>query len=213
MAAAAGAAGPARLLVVGLGRAGRIHASGAAAGAPTLALAGVVDVNVAVAKEFADAHGVPHFDSLAGAVAADAKAENGLFDAVVIATPTAEHVSDIQASLAAKKPVMCEKPISFAVEDIDSCYKAAQEANLPLLCAYQRRHDASFSAVAKSAQAGEIGTLHVVRSTSRDNPVPTQAYLAISGKVCFRWSPCRDLRCSSFGSFPPCFVFFCDSVC
>ncbi len=169
-------------MVVGLGRAGMIHVRGALDGSPLLALTAVADADAARAEDVAKAHaGVRPFASAQAALAADEKED--LFDAVVIATPTAHHVQDIQDSLRAGKPVMCEKPISFAVADIDSCYALAKEQKLPLLCAYQRRHDASFGAVARSAQAGEIGTLQVVRSTSRDNPVPTIDYLKISGKI------------------------------
>jgi len=103
--------------------------------------------------------------------------------AIVICTPTAQHREIILKSVKAKKAIMCEKPISLKLEEIDECYNEAKKNDTALLCGYQRRHDPSFRKLQEAAKAGKIGTVQIVKTTSRDNPVPTLAYLKISGKI------------------------------
>jgi len=102
---------------------------------------------------------------------------------VVICTPTAQHREAILKSLRAGKAVMCEKPISLNLEEIDECYNESKKLNVPLLCGYQRRCDPSFRTLQQACRNGKIGTVQIVKTTSRDNPVPTLAYLKISGKI------------------------------
>jgi myo-inositol 2-dehydrogenase/D-chiro-inositol 1-dehydrogenase len=102
---------------------------------------------------------------------------------VVVCTPTSDHKKVILAALRAGKPVMCEKPISLSLEETDECYAESKKLNVPLLCGYQRRSDPSFSTLHDQCKQGVIGTVQVVKTTSRDNPVPTLAYLKISGKI------------------------------
>jgi len=78
---------------------------------------------------------------------------------------------------------MCEKPISLHINEIDECYNEAKKHNVPLLCGYQRRSDPSFQKLVEACHKGEVGTLQIVKTISRDNPVPTLAYLKISGGI------------------------------
>jgi len=64
--------------------------------------------------------------------------------AVVICTPTAAHREIILACIKSGKAIMCEKPISLNVKEIDECYNEAKKCGVPLLCGYQRRSDPSF---------------------------------------------------------------------
>jgi len=103
--------------------------------------------------------------------------------AIVVCTPTADHKDIILAAVRAGKAVMCEKPISLKVPEIDECYLEAQKHHVPLLCGYQRRHDPTFSQLQETCKKGGIGTLQICKTMSRDNPVPTLAYLKISGGI------------------------------
>jgi len=100
-----------------------------------------------------------------------------------VCTPTADHREIILASIRAGKAVMCEKPISLKVNEIDECYKEAEKLGIPLLCGYQRRSDPSFVKLQEMCKNGDIGTLQICKTISRDNPVPTLAYLKISGGI------------------------------
>ena len=64
-----------------------------------------------------------------------------------------------------------------------SCYEAAEVAGIPLFCAFNRRFDVSHAGVKKAADEGEIGKIHMVKVCSRDSPIPSEAYLKISGGI------------------------------
>lgn len=57
-------------------------------------------------------------------------------DCVYICTPTDKHLDIVEKSLANKKTVMCEKPISLNNKDIIKCYQLAKENNVGLFCAF-----------------------------------------------------------------------------
>jgi len=163
--------------LVGAGRIGAVHLKNILAN-PRFELRFVVDINMQVAQEWASRS--PHAKAVA-------TIEEALQDkelrAVVICSPTANHPDAILKSLRAHVAVMCEKPISFKVKEIDECYEEAKKQNTPLLCAYQRRSDPSCRALKEACASGKVGQLQIVRTISRDHPVPTIAYLKISGKI------------------------------
>jgi len=163
--------------LIGGGRIGKVHYANIVAN-QRLKLLYVVDVDMKAATEFASR--IP-----------GCKATNSIDDVVadknvkgvVICTPTAAHPALILASLRAGIPVLCEKPISLSVKEIDECYNEAKKLNVALLCGYQRRSDPSFMALKKACKDGQVGTCQIVKTMSRDNPVPTLAYLKISGGI------------------------------
>jgi myo-inositol 2-dehydrogenase/D-chiro-inositol 1-dehydrogenase len=163
--------------LVGSGRIGVVHLNNILAN-QRFQLKYVVDVDLSSAQR-------------AAAKSPSAKATNN-FDEVlsdptvqgiVVCTPTADHREVILKSVRAGKAIMCEKPISLKLEEIDECYNEARKHGVPLLCGYQRRHDPSFRSLHDSCKKGDIGTVQIIKTTSRDNPVPTLAYLKISGKI------------------------------
>ena len=96
--------------------------------------------------------------------------------AVLVANPTNYHVQTILAAvqvisveslsvcseyMKAKKHVLCEKPISLSLKEIDECYAEATKNGVRLLCGFQRRHDASFAKLQKAVMDGLIGETQV----------------------------------------------------
>jgi len=163
--------------LVGSGRIGVVHLRNVLANS-NLTLKYVVDVDLKSAERAA---------SLAVNAKAVTRLEEVLGDpevkGIIICTPTAAHREAILASLRSGKAVMCEKPISLNVKEIDECYNEAKKCGVPLLCGYQRRSDPSFVKLQETCKNGGIGTLQIVKTISRDNPVPTIAYLKISGGI------------------------------
>jgi len=163
--------------LVGSGRIGAVHLKNILAN-QRLELKYVVDVDAKAAQAAAaQAASCKPLSSL------DEALKDASVKGIVICTPTAAHKDAIIASLRAGKAVMCEKPISLVIKEIDECYEEAKKHNTPLLCGYQRRSDPSFTALHDSIKKGNIGTVQIVKTTSRDNPVPTLAYLKISGGI------------------------------
>jgi len=169
--------GPLGVCLVGSGRIGQVHAQNVIANT-RLQLKYVVDVDEKSASVWAS--------RVAGCKALktiDEALKDPSVKGVVICTPTAQHREIILASIRAGKAIMCEKPISLHINEIDECYTEAKAHNVPLLCGYQRRSDPSFQKLVEACHKGEIGTLQIVKTISRDNPVPTLAYLKISGGI------------------------------
>eukprot|EP01114_Cavostelium_apophysatum_P011803 TRINITY_DN262_c0_g1_i2.p1 TRINITY_DN262_c0_g1~~TRINITY_DN262_c0_g1_i2.p1 ORF type:complete len:336 (+),score=86.48 TRINITY_DN262_c0_g1_i2:97-1104(+) len=165
------------ICLVGAGRIGVVHLRNLIAN-PRVTVKYVVDVNVEHAQR-----AVSQTISAKALTTIDEALADKEVHGIVICTPTAQHREILLASFRAGKHVMCEKPISLAVKEIDECYAEAKKLGVHLLCGYQRRSDPSFVQLQQAARKGEIGTLQIVKTISRDNPVPTLAYLKISGGI------------------------------
>merc|ERR1712123_179150 len=103
--------------------------------------------------------------------------------ACLIATPTFTHEAFIVASLDAGKAVFSEKPIAESPEGTARCYQKSVEVGKPLFCAFNRRFDPSFSSVRDQVREGAVGHVSIIKTTSRDSPLPGLAYLKISGGI------------------------------
>eukprot|EP00010_Vexillifera_abyssalis_P008731 CAMPEP_0201545348 /NCGR_PEP_ID=MMETSP0173_2-20130828/1877_1 /ASSEMBLY_ACC=CAM_ASM_000268 /TAXON_ID=218659 /ORGANISM="Vexillifera sp., Strain DIVA3 564/2" /LENGTH=346 /DNA_ID=CAMNT_0047953727 /DNA_START=24 /DNA_END=1064 /DNA_ORIENTATION=+ len=167
---------PLGLAVCGGGRIGKVHTDNLGGKKQTYNVLYCVDIVASAAAEMA-----AKFDNAQGTddyakVLADDKV-----DAVLVCTPTATHVDYIKKALNANKHVFCEKPISMDVDEIRECFALAEKQGKQLYCGYQRRADPNFRALKLAIEQGKIGTVHVIKSTSRDHPTPSIAFLKISG--------------------------------
>lgn len=164
---------PLRLALFGLGRAGRFHLQSIrlAAGVKLLH---VVDVDADVAEGVAAQYDCQWASDRQAALA------DPEVDAVIVATPTQTHHDYIIDSLEAGKAVLTEKPLGTGIGEIDACYQKAEDCGLPLFLGFNRRFDPSFSDLAQRVHGGEIGTLQLLRTTSRDCPLPTIDYIKTS---------------------------------
>jgi predicted dehydrogenase len=156
----------ARLVVVGLGRIGRLHAANLAGRVPTAELAGVVDAVEALAREAGERHGVPwstSLDMLLGEVAPDG---------VVIAAPTALHAELVENSVTAGAHVFCEKPLGFDPDRARRACAAASAAGVALQVGFQRRFDPDWVTVKDALDAEELGELALLRGSHRNAREP-----------------------------------------
>ncbi len=164
-----------RIALVGLGRAGSFHLR-SLTGSENAELRWVFDTEVAIRDAAAKRYGcraAGHFEEVLN---------DSAVDAVIVATPTQTHFAYILAALRAGKAVLAEKPLGTTLDEIDACYAAASAAT-PLFVGFQRRFDPSFRELVQRARAGDAGTVHFVRSVSRDSPVPSLEYLRTSGGI------------------------------
>ena len=63
----------------------------------------------------------------------------------------------------------------------DRCYRDAESRGLPLFSAFNRRFDPTLSSIADRVKSGDIGKVHIIKTVSRDSPVPPIGFLKISG--------------------------------
>lgn len=164
-----------RVALVGLGRAGHFHLQSMVQLPHMVELKWVVDIDEEKAQRIAAEQGC-RWSTKLGETLADV-------DAVVIASATDTHFPYIMESLRANKAVMAEKPISHELQEVIEAVELAKGRNLPFVCGYQRRADRNFRALKQQLDVGAVGTMKVVKTCSRDNPLPPIEYLRTSGGI------------------------------
>jgi myo-inositol 2-dehydrogenase / D-chiro-inositol 1-dehydrogenase len=152
----------ARLVVAGLGRIGRLHASNLAGRVPSASLVGVVDAVEPLARSIGELHGVPWSTSLDGAL------RDRRVDGVVIAAPTRLHCEIVELAAGAGKHVFCEKPLGFGVEAARQAVDGARAAGVHVQVGFQRRFDRDWVTLKEALEGGELGRLLLLRSSHRD---------------------------------------------
>ena len=89
-------------------------------------------------------------------------------EAVVIATPAANHADAIVAAAQAGKAVFCEKPIANELADANRAIRAARDAGVILQIGFQRRFDRAFVRARRLVDTSKLGQIQLLRSVTRD---------------------------------------------
>ena len=167
------------LALCGLGRAGHIHFKGIRMN-HRCRLKYIVEDEIDKAENILTTFNMPEVTVVSGkeynVILSDPEIQ-----AVVVATPTFTHEEFVTQALKAGKAVFCEKPIAEQIEQVALCYDEAERAGKPLFCAFNRRFDTSMARIQAKVADGEVGKVHVIKTTSRDSPLPSIEYLKISG--------------------------------
>ena len=164
-----------RIGILGLGRIGAFHAE-TLSGLDAVESLVVADPFADAAKAAAERFGAEVADSPEAVLAAGV-------DALVVAAATDAHPALIVAGVEAGVPVFCEKPVARTMAEGVEVLKAVQGSDVPIQIGYNRRFDAGFTAARAAVQAGELGKLHTVRSTTLDPAPPPAAYVGASGGI------------------------------
>lgn len=139
--------------VIGVGVMGADHARIFARDVPGAAIAAIYDADAKRAKAIADEVGARAVATSPEALIADRKV-----DAVLIASPDSTHAPLTLAALAAKKPVLCEKPLAPSSRE---CLEVvAAEVRLGKRLAqvgFMRRYDPGYFAMRAMAKSGALG--------------------------------------------------------
>ena len=159
--------------VLGLGRIGATHARNLAQldGVEVV----VHDPDGAATSRIVDATGarpLPDRDAVLGEA-----------QAVVIATPTANHPDDLRAAAAAGLPILCEKPISLDVGSTAGALDVVAGADVELQVGFMRRFDPGFVEMRRAIADGDLGEVYLVRAASHDHVPPHESYLDHAGSV------------------------------
>lgn len=175
----AGSQGRVVLALCGLGKAGQIRLKGIRY-SHRCWLKYIVEDEVEKARGILATYNMTDVTVVAGKdlsqVLADAEVQ-----AVIVSTPTSTHESFCVQSLRAGKAVFCEKPVSDTAEKIALCYSEAEKAGKPLYCAFNRRFDPSMSRIQNKVADGDLGKVHIIKTTSHDAVAPTVDYVKNSG--------------------------------
>ena len=119
------------------------------------AIAGIWDSNSDFAKQFADGYGLQAF--------ADQAALLNACDAVAICSTTNDHKALIAAAVAARKPILCEKPLAVSLDEGVEICKMVRDAALPFMQSFPKRFDPVTHAVKELVVSGDLGTIAMCR--------------------------------------------------
>ncbi len=153
-----------RIGSVGLGRLGLRHAENIATKFVHAELTALCDLNEQLLHQTADRLLVPHrFTSFEEMIALEE------LDAVVIASPSSLHTSQIAAALDAGKHVFSEKPLGVSIAECRQAEAAVKKhPDRVFMLGFMRRFDESYMYAHDKVVAGEIGRPILFRSYSQD---------------------------------------------
>ncbi|MGH2464722.1 MAG: Gfo/Idh/MocA family protein [Candidatus Limnocylindrales bacterium] len=171
-----------RVALLGAGRIGQLHARVLAA-RPEIDAVILVDADPERARTVAAEVG--------GETAISVEDALDQADAVVIATPTDSHPSLVRAALERRVPTFCEKPLSLDLADAAELVDQVQVSGVPFQVGFQRRFDPGFREARRLVEAGDLGTVYLVRLIAHDHEPPPENYIQTSGGL-FRDSSIHD---------------------
>lgn len=156
-----------RVVMVGAGRAGSVHAQNLTDYTPDAEVVAVVDGETERAKALAGRLGAEGSHTTL-----EEALEEGDFDAVVISTPTFTHKELAVRAAETGKHVFCEKPMALTVEECDEMIKAAGQAGVVLQIGFMRRFQPEFVEARRRIAAGDVGEPMVIKSLTRGPGLP-----------------------------------------
>ena len=175
--------------LLGAGRIATVHARAISAHRDS-ALVAVSDVIEENAKKLGSEYGVAVRSS-------DEIINDPEIDAILIATSTDTHSDFIEASTAAGKAVLCEKPVDLDLARAEACAAAVSNSGQPVMIGFNRRFDPNFGALKAASAAGEIGKSELLSITSFDPAPPPVSYIKVSGGL-FRDMMIHDFDMANF---------------
>ncbi|RYI23463.1 MAG: Gfo/Idh/MocA family oxidoreductase [Acetobacteraceae bacterium] len=144
---------PVRLLILGTGGMAKNHAESFAA-IPGVTVVAGIDTRAEQLATFQKAHNIPHgFASVQDAIAW------GEFDAVTNVTPDAAHYATTLPFLAARKHVLCEKPLATNAAHAQEMATAAAQAGVINMVNLTYRNVPALQKAAQMVREGAIGTI------------------------------------------------------
>lgn len=157
--------------IVGLGRAGIIHARNFTRSVKYARVEALADSSKENLEKDSNELGVTKTYSDYNELIKD---EN--IDAIIIATPTMLHKDITIKAANAGKHILCEKPMAMDPRECDDMIAAAERNNVNLQIGFMRRYDRSFQEAKQRILQGEIGDLVSIKSLTHgpSSPQPWQ---------------------------------------
>jgi myo-inositol 2-dehydrogenase/D-chiro-inositol 1-dehydrogenase len=180
-----------RVGIIGTGVMGADHASALHRHVPGAVLKAVYDADAARARQIAEQAG-------AETVAASpiTLIEDGAIDAVLIASPDSTHKELVLACLAARKPVLCEKPLAPApAECLEIIATEAKLGKRLVQVGYMRRYDPSYVDMKAACAFGQLGKALMLHCFHRNVSAPSwfDAKMAVTNSAVHEFDIARWL--------------------
>lgn len=171
-----------RIGIIGLGRVGRMHAGHLAttAGVDEVVFCGRSAARVERARNGITAAAAPTAELT---VATDLDRQLPDLDGVVIATPTDTHVDLVLGAARAGVPMLVEKPLALATDDIRRTADAVDALGVEVMVAFHRRYDAGYQALRAAVQDDTLGTVRTAHAVDHDFKQVPFDYVPGSGGI------------------------------
>jgi predicted dehydrogenase len=157
-----------RIAVAGAGQIGKRHVQ-LVVKSTECALSAIVDPAPASA-DYAGTLGVPLYQSLAELFAEDQP------DGVILATPNQLHVDQTLECIAARVPVLVEKPIAHTLEAGLRLCATAEAADVSVLVGHHRRYSSIMARAVEVIQTGMLGRTVAVVGTALFYKAESEGY-------------------------------------
>ena len=128
-------------------------------------------------------YGIPA-DSLYSYDSFDRIAQNDAVQVIYIVLPNAMHREFVLRAAAAKKHVLCEKPMATSAADAKAMIGACADAGIKLMIAYRCRYQPHHLEIIKRAQSGDLGPIKLIEAVNAQNqgdPAQWRLRKAMSG--------------------------------
>ncbi len=151
---------PIRVLLIGTGFGGNVHAPGFASD-PAFRIAGIASGHLANAKRIAEAHSIPHATDNWKEMLDQVEA-----DLVAIATPVDLHYPMARAALERKRHVLLEKPYALNLAQAKELATLAKGQGVVAVVNHEFRHQPGRAALTRWIEEGRLGRIeHMVMRT------------------------------------------------
>ena len=144
-----------KIAIIGTGFVGSVHAQ-ASMNSKILELAAICDINEKAGKELAEKHGCAYFSD------AEKMLSEVNVDIVDICVPTFLHKQYVLLAAKHGKHIVCEKPITLTLEDMDEILNAVKEAGVRFMVAQVIRFWPEYVAIKKMYDNGDFGEIKMV---------------------------------------------------
>lgn len=188
-----------RLAIIGAGLMGEDHARIVAEDLPGATLQVVCDRDqaraIAVARTFGAAH-----------VATDPQAviARSDVDAVIVASPDFTHAPLSLACISARKPVLCEKPLSQSSKECRDVMAAEEVAGRPfVMLGFMRRFDPAYAEMRQALVQGTLGRALMMHNFHRNVETPAADFtgaMAITNSAPHEFDVVRHVLGTEFTS-------------
>jgi predicted dehydrogenase len=99
----------------------------------------------------------------------DRIAQDESVQVIYIVLPNSMHKDFVLRAAAAKKHVLCEKPMATSIADAQAMITACDEAAVKLMIAYRCRYQPHHLELIKRAQSGDLGPIKLVEAINAQN--------------------------------------------
>ena len=104
-------------------------------------------------------------------------------DAFVVASPTQTHYDVLSDLIETGKPIFCEKPITYTLEEAEKIVAMVKAKKIFMQIGFMRRFDPGHTAAKKMLDSGECGKPIYIHDCQRDPNGPPPEYVPQSGGI------------------------------